>query len=100
VSKQRLKTRPSCPQCSCLLDGYTGVRIRVEEGAADLDESLTPVPGDQSVCIECGALLGFVTKEGGLGLEILPPSKASHDLLRLQAAIRTRRARELTEESE
>lgn len=44
----KLSSRPACPRCSGILDGYT---------AMDLDS--TPRPGDVSVCAICLAVLEF-----------------------------------------
>lgn len=46
----RLQTRPFCPSCFMMLDGVTAMEAK----GADM-----PVPGDFTLCINCGQVLRF-----------------------------------------
>lgn len=50
-----------CPECGKLLDAATGIQSQPEISIS-MTNSFAPVPGDFSVCIQCGTILRFNEK--------------------------------------
>lgn len=48
MKQGQLKSKPHCPNCKKLLDGFTR-----------LPDKAKPKPGDISVCLYCGEILEF-----------------------------------------